>query len=805
MVSIENINQAKQTYNKNPTQQNYQLYSQLVDKYNISTTEQNRIEKERYRQQEAQYIESIPSEVKSAGSFAVNEYTSIGIKLGEGKISQAQAQQQLEQLYQKYPETQKVYKEMQQQTAKQQELAKRFESYDEYGKIAFFIKNPQYIESLPQEDKDKILAGIAEGKHYVEEMLSGYGKAERGTGIFLAGGGGEYRVLNEYYAHWKKAKERGDTAKMAEYEENMIVRATKLKLQQQGFDLGGYILAQPMTQVALTYLLTKGLMKLPKPVQYGVGAGFVGIEAPQTIAAYKEGKLLPYAQSMIPAFAGGALAGVSARTTGAIEKAYTPKEVKGPSVTQKAYSAVESKFPGVKPIKTKITSYKPVESYLGYKSKLRAGYTKGYELPLSKKPNITRTSLTKKGVQYESYGKLEVFGGRGKKTLLSPAETKAFKPGTTGEFTYKGTKRGPYYDTMNLVEYKKISRPTSKFGFKKVKVSKGSVRAEKTYTMGKPIESKYQLTAPKQKIEIASVERKGLGSIERPVLEDTSIPKFETPTTQKGFPTYYRGKEIKGPLYIEGNVGPDYKWISYEPKSSFTMREPINQLTPGPKKPYLTPEQTPQAYGKTWGTTKKLSFKKQPLAKDITASQQINIRPELPIQRPKFDAPGKARWQRLQLIKPGVTSIKVPATYFQPNIQLSKIGLISGLAPIQQTSQASLSKPSIKQIQPQMQVPQIKSIQIQQPLQKMAQIQQLKTLQKLKLKQIVEPIEKTKPPTYKLKPVAIKTRIVPIISDDKKEKKKKIVKKKIPKKLKYREREFKIKQFKLYKPKKVKL
>ena len=341
------------------------------------------------------------------------------------------------------------------------------------------------------------------------------------------------------------------------------------------------------------------------------------------------------------------------------------------------------------------------------------GYKKGIELPLSKR-KVARRTAQKAGFTTDYYTKIETFRGRGKKIWLSPEEVIKGKPGARKSFFTKGTQRGPYFDLIQIADITDISKPKG-FLFKKVKKTFKTADARKTELTGKYIPEKYQLLAPEQKISVAKTTRKGLGSIERPALAE-GLPRLESQTykpgtltyketVRKGTPTYYRGKEIPGPLSIEGYLGKDF--LMYEPKIGFTMREPVTKVTKTPT--FYAPEFAPQLYGYKWkptpkSITKKVISRTKQLAKEVKAEQPIAPQIEIPKQEVTYKVPGK-RTFRAQKLSPTTTTIRVPVeTQWAVPIQAVALGEISTqtqrikLAEIQKPKQITVPIPAQESI-----------------------------------------------------------------------------------------------------------
>jgi len=767
MVSLQNIEQAQKTYNQNPTTGNYQIYQQLVDKYNQSVSEQEAIQKARRDQAEARYIKSIPTEVKEAGAFAVNEYTAIGRKFSNNEITEKEAKQQLQQLYQKYPET-KQYLEQQ-----QTEFQKRFESYDIYGKLAFFIKNPEQIENLPdQHSKDQILSAIAEGKALIEDLLGNRGLAEqlRGTGelqakqfienvsLYFEKGLGldrsnnEYIKIQSYLELYNKAKEKGDTKKMAEYKEYMINIAVKSKLEQQD---ALYILKEPSVQFALSYAGAKLLTRLPIGIQKVIGWGSIGSEIPSFVSAVEKGKGIEYLKSAAPTLLGGGM-GVTDASFKSHTTVYTPKQVKGPSISQKAYSIVETKFPGIKTFKTKFTSYKPVESYLGYKSKIRAGYTPSRDIPISER-NVYR--INKGGT--DIYYRPEIYKGRGTKGWMSPEELARYKPGTKVEpfqsYEFKVTRR-PAGGTdvevggFKLFEKTKISTPRKDiFGRYKISKDYGYIKQEATFSKYEPPTVSLKSQSPKRIVSTEPVTPRGKAAFEALL------------------------KQLKSTEISEKGASKPLTESQYQSN----LRTILSDYAGKPKKFKL-----------------KLPSKR-PFISDITGQQQLSPQTELITKQTFRTTTGR------KTITGDIATLKVPISTVAP---LSSTAATSAFIYKQKQIQIPESITTRKPLT--IQSPIMKQYQYQTPIQiqKIAQLQDTKMIQKLRYKQIQKVITPPKTKQYKITPTTeIPITPLPILPEKEKKEKRKVVKVKIPKKIKYREREFKIKQFKLYKPKKVKL
>jgi hypothetical protein len=179
-------------------------------------------------------------------------------------------------------------------------FAKDFNARTEDGKIMLFATNENTVSMLPtQHDRDVMLAGIAAGKDFVNHLIRGddiIQTAETILGIFLALGGGDYRVLVEYRNQYLGYQKAGDKAGMEHAYNNMLVRATRLKISQQGFNLGTYILSQPTTQLAIMYGVSTGIgvaggfLKSVSPVAYkAYNLGMTGYTVGTTISSAKEG------------------------------------------------------------------------------------------------------------------------------------------------------------------------------------------------------------------------------------------------------------------------------------------------------------------------------------------------------------------------------------------------------------------------------------------------------------------------------------------------------------------------------------
>jgi len=179
--------------------------------------------------------------------------------------------------------------------------------------------------------------------------------------------------------------------------------------------------------------------------------------------------------------------------------------------------------------------YKSIKSSTVGKNiqKWTKGYVRGKEIYLKKK-SIVRDSLTKNKVSYNIYKRFEKYSGFGKKTWLSPDDVLKYKPGTRMDYMFKTTKRGPYLDAEHLLEKTVISKPKGRL-FTKITKQLDDIRANKTYTFGRYISSKYQLKPPtklgtlihniktgnisfKPKI-LKTVERKGLGGYYRELVK----------------------------------------------------------------------------------------------------------------------------------------------------------------------------------------------------------------------------------------------------------------------------------------------
>lgn len=473
MVSLQQIKDLEQQYQDNPNAETYSLYRQAIDQYNQPAPPV---------QQPTPTATNIPQ----ASQQTIKRIENIQQQYSRGKISEEEAQKLMGLALRVDPSQLKA------NVREAEEFRRRFESYDEIGKVAFFIKNPDAIEQLPdQKSKDEIRSAIAYGQNYIDRLLRRDigAKSETATGIFLGAGGSDYRVINEYLARYREAQRQGDQEKMAEYYDYMVSRATALKLNQLGFNLGGYIISQPLTQYALGYLLARGLIKLPKPAQYGVGGALIAAEAPQAVEAVKAGKTTQYIKQLIPAFAGGAVAGAASRTPRQIATLYKPTPLKGPTYFQKAYTGAQTRFPTLSrkfsPYVQKVKGFKPFETYLFRRTKIRAGYRPSTDIPMySRNVYDQQFGITRK------YVKTEIFRGRGKRGLISPTEIKKYKPGVYTEpsmqfkFTYQKTptKTTGKAEYVKLLEKTEITPPKKFLFWRKTRRTYGYTR-EQAYTL----------------------------------------------------------------------------------------------------------------------------------------------------------------------------------------------------------------------------------------------------------------------------------------------------------------------------------
>lgn len=350
-----------------------------------------------------QQIQS-PQYIKDLGLEA--EYNRTLLSLQSGRLTKEQAQKQL-----------------------QSSINSKFQSITDYERVQFLNK---YKDFQPSGYSSAYLTS----KALIDKYLAGDIKAigEIAPGIFLAGGGGPYRVIADYKNAYNNPT---NTPEEKNYIYNlMISKATELKLQQQGdLNLGMYILSQPMTQVALSYGFTKGIMKLPTSAKIITGVGLGGVTTVQGLQAVSEGKGGEFVQSMIPSLAGGMLASPSL---------YSPNTLKEPStrptITQKTYSLLQEKLPG----------YTVRPKILQLEQFARTGYARMRNLEVP----VRSGELTGKSIEAVAYDlgiskgfkiRLSETYKPGKRTFIPYSEYKLGKALETGEgFVAKQTFYKPF-------------------------------------------------------------------------------------------------------------------------------------------------------------------------------------------------------------------------------------------------------------------------------------------------------------------------------------------------------------------------
>lgn len=109
MVSLENVQQAEATYKASPSQANYAVYKQLVDKYNAAgqqeydvATAQHTASMAKYKQGLQEALQDIPQEVTQAGPSAIREYKFIISAYYRGGTDQEKTNKLIDSLYRRH-------------------------------------------------------------------------------------------------------------------------------------------------------------------------------------------------------------------------------------------------------------------------------------------------------------------------------------------------------------------------------------------------------------------------------------------------------------------------------------------------------------------------------------------------------------------------------------------------------------------------------------------------------------------------------------------------------------------------------
>ncbi len=345
MVSLQNIEQAKAIYEKDPNPVNYSIYQQLVKKYN----------EEQKKLSDTELMRSIPPEITQQDVFAINRYVSIARQYNQGKLSETQAQEQLQQLYQEYPEAGAAIQKKAQEDWAKQEQAK--------GNIVLRIEKELAQQIGSESDEQwQIVSLDKSGQRYLQayrEAQNFMKEVDKGNPVEQVIGRFRFGVihfdwdiigdLNDYNKNPTPEKRQRLIEKIAQ-----TYYGEKVLKSEGGVGFAKFFLQSPAglfgTSVA-TGMGFGALASVAPKTATAAGLALTGYGAHETVKAVQKGEIPVWkAVGMTAVGAAGGITGF--KSTIGIFKPYV---FKPKSIPAKINLAIET---GIE--KTKLIFYKPL-------------------------------------------------------------------------------------------------------------------------------------------------------------------------------------------------------------------------------------------------------------------------------------------------------------------------------------------------------------------------------------------------------------------------------------------------------------